>query len=82
MLHGRKFTTTPAAGHDPPKLKLQWIGQNRHWAPTPTKPSDPIPEQVNGKAGGAKDTDPTTEPFYLRESNSIRSEDLPSSGVR
>ncbi|KAF2559589.1 hypothetical protein F2Q68_00016812 [Brassica cretica] len=27
-LHGRKLTTTTAAGHDPPKLKLQWVRQN------------------------------------------------------
>ncbi|KAF2579191.1 hypothetical protein F2Q68_00005034 [Brassica cretica] len=82
MLQGRKFTMTPAAGHDPPKLKLQWIGRNRHWTPTPTKHSDPIPEWIDGEAGGAKDTNLTTKPFYPRESNSIRDEDLPSSGVR
>ncbi|KAF3586852.1 hypothetical protein F2Q69_00031065 [Brassica cretica] len=34
------------------------------------------------RKGGARDTDPTTEPLYLRESNSIRNEDLPSSGIR
>ncbi|XP_048609457.1 uncharacterized protein LOC106407035 isoform X1 [Brassica napus] len=28
-IHGRKFTTTPTAGHRPPKFKLQWIGRNR-----------------------------------------------------
>ncbi|KAF2575556.1 hypothetical protein F2Q70_00004079 [Brassica cretica] len=81
-LNGRKFTTAPTARYDPPKLKLQWIGRNRHLAPTPTKHSDPIPEQINGKARGPKDTDPTTVPFYLRETNSIRNEDLPSSGIR
>ncbi|KAF3499698.1 hypothetical protein F2Q69_00043007 [Brassica cretica] len=81
-LNGRKFTTTPTARYDPPKLKLQWIGRNRQWAPTPTKHSDPIPERINGKARGPKDTDPTTVPFYLRETNSIRNEDLPSSGIR
>ncbi|KAG2278475.1 hypothetical protein Bca52824_061030 [Brassica carinata] len=32
------------------------------------------------RAGGAKDTNLTTKPFYPRESNSIRDENLPSSG--
>ncbi|KAF2556458.1 hypothetical protein F2Q68_00017202 [Brassica cretica] len=45
---------TPAARHDSPKLKLQWIGRNRHWAPTPTKHSDPIPERIKGKARGSQ----------------------------
>ena len=65
-LHKRKFATSPAAGHDPPKLKLQWTRKNRHWTLTPTKHLDPIPEQIDGKAGGAKNTNLTTKPLYPR----------------
>ncbi|KAF3578274.1 hypothetical protein DY000_02030481 [Brassica cretica] len=81
-LRGRKFATTPAAGHDPPKLKLQWTGRNRHWTSTPTKHSDPNPERIDGEAGGAKNTYFTTKPFYPRESNSVCDQDLQSSMVR
>ncbi|KAF2563814.1 hypothetical protein F2Q70_00015783 [Brassica cretica] len=81
-LRRRKFATSTAAGHDPPKLKLQWTKRNQHWTPTPTKHLDPIPERIDGKAGGAKNTSLTTKPLYLRESNYIRDKDLPSSKVR
>ncbi|KAF2530826.1 hypothetical protein F2Q70_00029943 [Brassica cretica] len=80
-LDPRKLTTTPAAGHDPLKLKLQWIGQ-RHWAPTPTKHSDPIPERINRKTRGIENTNPGAEPFDRRILNFIRHEDLPSNGIR
>ncbi|KAF2603786.1 hypothetical protein F2Q70_00025666 [Brassica cretica] len=80
--HGRKFAMTPAAGHDPPKLKLQWTGRNQHWTPTPTKHSNPIPERIDGEAGGAKNKNLTTKPFYPRESNSVCDQDLQSSRVR
>ncbi|KAF3556025.1 hypothetical protein F2Q69_00013774 [Brassica cretica] len=64
-----------------PKLKLQWIGQNRHWTPTPTKHFDPIPEWIDGEAGEPR-TRISPPTFYPRESNSVHDEDLPSSGVR
>ena len=82
MIHGGKLTTTPAEGHDPPKLKLQRIGRDRHQAPTPTKHSDPLPERINGKTGRTENTDPADEPFDPRKSTFIRHEDLPPSGIR
>ncbi|KAF3526747.1 hypothetical protein F2Q69_00046398 [Brassica cretica] len=69
-------------GHDPPKLKLQRIGRNRHLAAKSTKHSDPILERINGKAGGTENTDPAVEPFDPRKSNSSRHEEPPSGGIR
>ncbi|KAF2590590.1 hypothetical protein F2Q70_00038403 [Brassica cretica] len=72
---------TPAAGHDPPKLKLHWTGRNRHWTPTLTKHSNPIPERIDEEAGRAKNTNLTTKPFYPRELNYVHDQDLQSSRV-
>ncbi|KAF2578645.1 hypothetical protein F2Q70_00012761 [Brassica cretica] len=70
---------TPAAGHDSPKLQLQWIGRNRHWAATSTKHSNPIAKRINRKTAGAENAGPTAESSEPRKSNSIHHEDLPPS---
>ena len=74
--------TTAAAGHDPPKLKLQRIGWDRYWAARSTKHSNPIPKQMYGKTWGAKNSNPDAKSSDLRKSNSICYGDLSSNRVR
>lgn len=80
-LHGRNSQRPSPQGITHRSLSYSGLDQINTGLPTPTKHSDPIPERINEKAGGAKDTDPTTEPLYLRESNSIHDENLPSSRI-
>ena len=79
---GENSQRPPPQGMTHRSLSYSGLDQINNGLPTPTKHSDPIPERINEKAGEAKDTDPTTEPFYLRQSNSIRDENLPSSRIR